>query len=459
MGTHARFRAALPGAPNAVRGLHAEDPRPLRLLVHGLNFWPDLTGVAKYTFEMAEWFARRGHDVAVVTAPPYYPSWKVGEGYSARRYLSERVSGIEVCRCPLYVPGDQTAARRVVHALSFGASSWAPTLYRAARWRPDLVWTVAPSMIAAGTALAAARLARVPAWLHIQDLEADAAFALGFAGGRRLQRSALALESRFMRQFDRISTISEAMRAKVLEKGCRPAHVSLVPNWVDVEDIRPLSRPNRFRAELGIPENGVVALYSGNMGRKQGLQIVVQAAEKLTENSDLHFVMAGAGPERPALEAAARHLRNVRFLPLQPVEHLPELLNMADVHLLPQVAHAADLVLPSKLSGMMASARPVVATAEDGTELAREVAPVGIVTPPGDVDRFAAAVAELAASPELRHRLGEAGRQRAADKWDRQMVLGCLEAAFCELAETSGKRRLAPRAAPGEAGSPPQRLA
>lgn len=459
MGTHARFGAALPGAPSAVRGLHAEDRRPLRLLVHGLNFWPDLTGVAKYTFEMAEWFARRGHEVAVVTAPPYYPSWKINEGYSARKFLSERIAGIEVRRCPLYVPDDQTAARRIVHALSFSASSWAPTLCRAVRWRPDLVWTVAPSMIAAGTALAAARLARVPAWLHIQDLEADAAFALGFAGGQRLQRSVLALESRFIRQFDRISTISEAMRAKVLEKGCRPEHVSLVPNWVDVDDIRPLSHPNRFRAELGIPEDGVVALYSGNMGRKQGLPIVVQAAEKLAGISGLHFVMAGAGPERSALEAAARHLDNFRFLPLQPVERLPELLSMADVHLLPQVAHAADLVLPSKLSGMMASARPVVATAEEGTELAREVTPVGLVTPPGDVDRFAAAVAELATHPELRHRLGEAGRQRAADKWDRQMVLGCLEVAFRELAQTSGKRQLAPRAATGEAGSPPQRLA
>lgn len=435
MVTYARTAAEATRAPATRPAAAPGEVRPLRILIHGLNFWPDLTGVAKYTFEMAEWLVRHGHDVFVVTAPPYYPAWAIGAGYRSARFSQEIVSGVRVLRCPLYVPKRQTLSNRVVHALSFGASSLAATLYRGSRWRPDLVWTVAPSIIAAATALSAARLARVPAWLHVQDLEAEAAFALGLAGGTMLRQVAVGLESRFIRQFDRVSTISGPMLRRVIEKGCDPDRVSLVPNWVDIEHIRPMARTNRFRHELGIAEDDVVALYSGNMGYKQGLPIILEAAERLSDDRTLHFVIAGEGAAKPGLEVAAKHLPNVRFLPLQPLERLPELLSTADIHLLPQLAGAADLVLPSKLSGMMASGRPVVATAAPHTELAQQTAPNGIVTPPGDAGEFAAAIATLARDPDLRQELGRIARERATRQWDRDFVLAKLEREFLLLAE------------------------
>lgn len=435
MGTYARFAVDATGASAAMPAALPQGVRPLRILVHGLNFWPDLTGVAKYTFEMTEWLARRGHEVCVVTAPPHYPAWEVGAGYRSGRFARETVSGIRVLRCPLYVPKRQTVSRRVAHAFSFGASSLAATLYRGSRWRPDLVWTVAPSIIAAATALSAARLAGVPAWLHVQDLEAEAAFALGLAGGTKLRRLAVGLESRFIRRFDHVSTISGPMLRRVIEKGCEPDRVTLVPNWVDLSLIRPMARPSRFRRELGLTEEDVVALYSGNMGYKQGLPIILEAAERLSGDRRLHFVIAGEGPARPGLEAAARHLANVLFLPLQPLARLPELLSAADIHLLPQLAGAADLVLPSKLSGMMASGRPVIATAEPHTELAQQTSPNGMVTPPGDADRFSAAIAALAGDRDLRDRLGRTARERAVRQWDRDLVLSELERHFLLLAE------------------------
>lgn len=408
----------------------------MRLLFLGLNYAPELTGIGKYSGEMMEWLAARGHEVQVVTTPPYYPAWRVSEAYSWWRYRRERsAAGAEIHRCPLWVPVKPSGVSRVVHLSSFAASSL-PVMLALASRRPDVVLTVEPAFTCAPVALLSALLAGVPAWLHVQDFEVDAAFDLGLlpAGGV-VQRLALTCEQRAMRCFSRASTISPRMVDKLLQKGIEPSRAVHFPNWVDIEAIFPMSGPNALRAELGIGPDKIVLLYSGNMGAKQGLEVLPELARRLCAQSRLHFVFCGDGAYRAQLEQAVAELANISFLPLQPVERLNELLNAADIHLLPQRAGAADLVMPSKLTGILASGRPVIATAAPGTQIARAVEGCGIAVEPGDTEAITKAVELLAENDELRRRMGYAARMYAEKELARDAVLQRFEAALKDLVE------------------------
>lgn len=400
-------------------------PSGRKILLYGLNFHPEPTGAGKYTGEMAAWLAEQGWEVRVVTASPYYPDWKIAEGYNGKVYARENIGGVRVYRAPLWVPKKPSGRSRLVHLASFALSS-APLLLQALWWRPQVVCCVAPAIACAPAAVAVSWLSGAKSWLHVQDLEVDAAFELGMLGNPLLRRCAGFFERTIMAAFDRVSTISEKMLERVVEKGATRSRAVLFQNWVDTESIRPMPRATDYRRELGIPEHACVALYSGTMANKQGLDIVADAARLLSANENIHFILCGQGPGLPALHLACEGLARVHFLPLQPLERFNELLATANLHLLPQQKAAADLVLPSKLSGMLASGRPVVATAEAGTGLAAWVQDCGAVVPPGDAAAFARAIEELSNDVALAERLGAVARARAEQRLSRNSVLGAF---------------------------------
>jgi colanic acid biosynthesis glycosyl transferase WcaI len=386
---------------------------------------------------MAGWLAARGHQVRVVTAPPFYPEWRIGKGFLGWKFakkktcfplpeLSLALAGgdITVYRCPLWVPAKPSGLKRILHFASFALCSF-PVMLVHALWRPDVVLVVEPTLFCAPQAWLVARLSGARAWLHIQDLEVDAAFEMGLLPPGLLSRFAYAVERAIVGRFDRVSTISANMLVRLNKKGVTDG--VLFPNWVDPEAIFPLPGTNPMRRDLGLPKGAVVALYSGNMATKQGLEILIDAARLLACNAAVRVVLCGEGPAKARLEEVALGLDNVMFLPLQPVERLNDLLNLADIHLLPQLADAADLVMPSKLTGMFASGRPVVATAAFGTQVAEVVEGRGIVVAPGNASALAAAVGELAGSFEMRKKLGQAAREYALTHMSLEAVLGRFE--------------------------------
>jgi colanic acid biosynthesis glycosyl transferase WcaI len=239
--------------------------------------------------------------------------------------------------------------------------------------------------------------------------------------------------------FSHFSTISLSMVARLEQKGIKPSRITFFPNWVDIDSVHPMEGPNAFRAQLNIPDDRIVLLYSGNMGAKQGLEILPHLADRLRDQKRLHFVFCGDGAFRARLAQAVADLDNVSFLPLQPLERLNELLNAADIHLLPQRADAADLVMPSKLTGMLASGRPVIATAVPGTQVARAVQGHGVIVRPGDVEALAQAVLSLSADPSLRRALGKAARDFAVQELARDSVLLRFEAAMEEMLGSPAK--------------------
>lgn len=409
----------------------------MKILLYSLNFSPELTGIGKYSGEMAAWLAEAGHEVRVVTSPPYYPAWKVGPGYKAGRYAVEGTGRLRIWRCPIWVPPHPGGMKRLLHLASFAVSS-VPILIKQMFWRPDVVWTVAPAFFCVPGALVCARFSGARSWLHIQDYEVDAAFDMGLLKGRGVRKFALGVERLLMRRFDRFSTISGRMLELAHGKGVDAERAVLFPNWVDLAAIAPPvadegdtnavgAGHNGYRAEWGVSKDQVVALYSGNMGGKQGLEILAETARLLVGEPSVQFVFCGNGAGRADLELRCVGLPNVRFVDLQPLERLGELLGTADIHLLPQRADAADLVMPSKLTGMLASGRAVVATAHPSTELASVVDGCGLVVPPEDPASMAAAIRRLVDEPGLRLSLGEQGRRYAVEHIDKQMVLKRFE--------------------------------
>lgn len=395
----------------------------MRILLLSLNYTPEPTGIAVYSSGVAETLVSFGHEVASVSGNPHFPQWKLFGGYRPWRWTTKTEAGVSVTRCPIYIPAQPSGAKRIAHYISFlGAAAW-PMLRRARRFRPDVVICVAPSLVSAPLALIAARLAGAKSWLHFQDFEVEAAQVTdNMRAGGLAARAANAFERAMIKAFDRVSSISHEMCCKLVEKGRDPASVFELRNWAEIDQIKP-QPTSSYRASWGI-STPHVALYSGSIARKQGIETIVQAADLLKDRSDLTFVVCGNGPTRAAMEESAGNLPNLRFYDLQPKEKLGELLNLATVHLLPQRADAADLVLPSKLANMLASGRPVVAGVHPGRGLAREVQGAGLICTPEDAPAMAAAVERLLGDPELYRVCADTAVRRAHESWSRSTIIG-----------------------------------
>jgi len=408
----------------------------MRILVFGINYAPDLIGVSKYNAEFCESLAARGHEVRVVTAPPYYPDWKVPAEYRSPWYTRERLNGVEITRAPIYVPSRPSGAKRLVHHASFLLSAAGPLLSHAVRWRPDVVFAVAPSLLSAPLAALAAKMIGATSWLHIQDMEVDVAFELGLLKNGTTRKVMLGLERTILSAFDRVSTISPQMVRRLKQKGLSPDRLVEFRNWVDTSVIVPGSAQTPLRSSLGLKPTDIVALYSGAMSNKQGLELIIEAAGATRDSHpSLQYVLCGGGPLKAALTQTANGLSNVHFIDLQPIERLSELLSTADIHLLPQKAQVSDLLLPSKLAGMLASGRPIVAMANPETGIAQETAGAGLLIPPGDAKALGAAVIALAEDEALRARLGNAARLRAKQNWDRVSIISVLERELLALSQ------------------------
>lgn len=342
----------------------------MKILIYGINYSPELTGIGKYSGEMARWLAEQGHEVRVVTAPPYYPDWKVWDGFSAWLFGTRVEAGVTVHRCPLYVPAKPSALKRMLHLGSFSLSSTfalLPQLF----WKPDVVMLVVPTLFCSPQALLLSKLTGAQSVLHIQDYEVDALFGLGIAKGGLLKRLGFAAERAILRGFDRVSTISSGMLLRAVHKGANADNLLFLPNWAEIERFQCVPRSAVLLERLGIDPAKRVALYSGNIGEKQGLETVLEAAQRLAAHSDLTFLVVGEGAGKARLVEQAQRLglTNLVFAPLQSYEDLPSLLASADCHLVIQKRGAADAVLPSKLTNILAVGGNAVITADPYTTL------------------------------------------------------------------------------------------
>jgi len=404
----------------------------MRILIYGVNYSPELTGIGKYSGEMAVWLIEQGHEVRVVTAPPYYPEWKVDAIYT-NAYAKEVVDGVSVYRCPLYVPAKPSGLKRIIHLASFALSSF-PVMLRQVFWKPDVVMVIEPPLFCAPTAWFTARLSGAKCWLHVQDFEVDAAFDLGIIPFSWMKRWVSTAESWLMRRFDVVSTISQSMMGGLKRKGVSTP--VFFPNWADLSHMKYDEQGRQaFRAELGVRDKECLCLYSGNIAVKQGLDIVLEAATRLL---DIKFVICGSGANKKKLQARAHDMKldNVQFLPLQPLDKLVGMLSATDIHLVIQKAGAADLVMPSKLTNILAVGGVALTTAETDSELGQLAVGDGACLyrcDPEDKVLFVGAITRLNLDQALRSKLGKSAKTYALEHIDKNQVLKVFESKLKEV--------------------------
>ncbi len=414
----------------------------MKILVYGLNYAPEPTGIGKYTGEMAAWFAAHGHTVEVICGLPHYPQWQVAEGYGGFRFRSETLAGVRVHRVRHFVPAANRlkAKTRILLETSFSLSAarfWIPRFF--SHQKPDVILAVMPPMQIGLWPLLYSWCRGVPWVLHVQDLQVDAALHLKMLPNGMIGRILYNVESFLLCHASRVSTITDAMRRRVTEKGTPPVQTWLFPNWADITAVCPGPRENGFRAAMGVDPDATLILYAGNIGEKQGLEVVLEAARLCAGDPRLQFIMAGDGGARPRLERQAETmgLQNLRFVPVQPVEQLSEMLAAGDIHLVVQRRDAADLVMPSKLTNILAAGRACVATADPGTALHEVVfgADTGLVTPPDDSAALADAIVSLAKDPARRETCGHNARAYAERFLDQNQILVVFETQLMSLCQ------------------------
>ncbi|MCC9705113.1 glycosyltransferase [Streptomyces sp. MNU76] len=406
--------------------------RHRRLLLVSTNYAPEHTGIGPYAAQIAEHWAAQGHETHVLAGMPHYPSWSVDPEYRGRWRHTEIREGVTVHRRRHTVPRRQTAVRRAL----FEGSLLAHKLTAPPRMpRPDAVIAQLPSL-AGG--VAGARLAarwRVPYVPVVQDLMGAAAAQSGIEGGDRASAVAARVEAYVLRRAGLVGVIHDTFTAKVTALGVAPDRIRTLPNWSHVA--APTRPREEIRRRLGWAPSDTVVLHSGNMGLKQGLEVLVQTARL---DPAVRVVLMGDGNQRETLRRFADGVPNLEFLPPAPEDDFPDTLAAADVLAVTQRASVLDMSVPSKLTSYFAAGRPVVASVTDGGGTAWEVrrSGAGVLVPPEDPAALLTAVRDLAADPEAAARLGAAGPRHVAAHLSRAAGLARYDALLDEV--LSGQR-------------------
>jgi len=345
-----------------------------KILLIGGNYYPELTGIGRYNGEMMDWLSQNGYECTVVTTYPYYPQWKITPEYKRKSwwYSREKKGNIVVHRCPHYVPHQPKGLKRMMLDLSFTVSGFFKILQIAFGPKRGLVMVVSPPFVPGFLGVLYKKLRGASLITHIQDMQIEAARDLQMVRSQKMIRLLFAMEGFILKRADHISSISNGMVRKVREKTKR--NILFFPNWSDTSKFY-LLPVKGLKQQFGLAETDKVVLYSGAIGEKQGLDIILKVAQMLGGLADLKFIICGTGPYKANLEqmAAQMKVKNILFMPLQPTEALNRFLNMADIHLVIQKADASDLVMPSKLTNILAVGGLAIITANPGNSLYDEV--------------------------------------------------------------------------------------
>lgn len=388
-----------------------------RLLLATRHYAPEPTGSAPVIQQLAEWLAGPGgYQVEVITVRPNYPEARIFPGYEAGQKDNVVENGAVVRRLPTTAVGAKGMLARVVPETRFMLDLFFGRLF--GRIKPSrLVVSLCPSILTVtGALVLRKRGGRHVAIVH--DIQSGLGAALGLGGAGLIIRVLRKVETWTLNRVDSVVVLSEDMGRILQELGVKTP-MTVLPPHVDATSVHPLPKPEDSPPTL---------MYSGNLGRKQGLdQLLDMAAVLLARDPSVRIIVRGDGATKDDLIVRAKSdgLINVIFEPLVDRAKVCESMAEGDVHLVPQLPGGQEFAVPSKAFTIMAAGRPFVATAEAGSPLAQlaERSQAFVCVPPGDAKAFAEASLDLLSSTEKRRAMGLAGRQFVEREVDTPVVM------------------------------------
>ena len=415
------------------------------MLVVGINYAPEPTGIAPYTTGMAEHLALTAGSITVLTGVPHYPNWRVPGEYrwvlrsheAMHRTVTAEgtaVGGLHLRRLRHYVPRRQSALTRAAYEATFLANAATVRLPQI----PEVIVAVTPSLGGAVAAVPLARRYGAKLVVVVQDMMAKAASQSGISGGGRAARATAALERFALRQADLVVVVSDAFRSQLHEYGVPDERIRLMPNWSHIG--RTEIDRDVARMVLGWPTDPFTIVHTGNIGLKQDLGNLVEAARLTADDADLRFVIVGDGSQCQAVREQATGLPNMHFVGPLDDDHYPLALAAADVLVVNERPGVADMSLPSKLTSYLVAGRPILAAVGDGGATSRELTRTGgaaLVVPPGDPAAFVDGVRRLYSNPDLCEVMAMAGRTYADQTLGKDVATARLEVLLHECLSVS----------------------
>ena len=387
---------------------------------------------------MCEYLAKKGYNVDVFTGFPYYP---FGEDFSfwykkkkishSRIFFTEQINGVKVIRSNLYKPKKPNTPKRILHEESFLFAAAIRLLFTFDKY--DLIVCISPPLFLGLLAYMFSRFKKAPFIVHIQDLQPDAAVELGFLKKGAFTSFLYAVERFIYKKADFVLTISEGMRKKIISKGIGEDKVNVFYDWANLNKAKAIGRKNNFSRQHGLDDKFIV-LHAGNMGEKQDMRIILEAATKMAGDKSVCFLLVGRGTKRAGVEDYIKkhNLVNALLLDVQPVEIVNEMFSSCDVALITQGRDVKDIVMPSKVFHPASLERPLIIAASDDCEIAKlaRAHNFGLVIPPQDPDSLVSAIYSIKNDNRLAVELGKNGRLFMADERKMEDVLDGFEKIF-----------------------------
>lgn len=395
----------------------------MQILLLTLYFYPDAGANSAIMTELAEEFAARGHKVTVVTAFPHYAGNVVGSGYKGKIIQREQVGSIDVIRTYLYTsPKKDRFWVRFLNYISFNLLSTLAGIFSGPQ---DIIFAPSPPLTIGLSAFIIGLFKRITYIYNVQDINPDVLIKLGI-----LKNPIGIVVSRWLELFvyrhaNHITVLSEGFRKNLLKKQVPKEKLTVIPNFIDIDFIRPLERQNSFRDKFGLRDKFVV-LYAGNLGHSQNLEHVLECASMIIGQDDIRFLIVGNGSCKPSLLETAKILKveNVLFLPFQPRQDVPQIYASADISLITLKKGIALDSVPSKAYTIMASGRPVIAAVDSGSDVWNLIkdADCGLCVPPESPEALLTAINELFENVDLRNLLSRNGRMYVEKHYTREIV-------------------------------------
>jgi colanic acid biosynthesis glycosyl transferase WcaI len=381
-------------------------------MIFGALYEPDLGPSAPLFTMLCENLVRLGHQVTMITMVPHYPSGQVAKEYRGVWLGKSIENGVEVIRVGLPSVDRSNLSKRMLQFIAYQlGATWAGF-----GKRYDVVMASSSSLTAWLPFFAMVFLRHKPAIYSVYDVYPAVGVTLKVFRNKSVIALVSSMERFCLRHATIVRVISDSFRPELRRMGVPDEKMALVYDWVDTKLVHPMPRENAFSQVHNL--NGqFVVLYAGNIGLSQGLEIVLSAAEKLRDQQDIRFVLVGDGAnrERLAADAEKRKLENVKFIPFQPRQQLPEVLASADVSLVSLQRGIGVGSLPSKTYSILASGRPIIASVDENSETWNLIqrADAGLCVSPEDPTALVDAILTLKNDPALRERLGFNGRNYA----------------------------------------------